>query len=357
MKIMIITTPRELGGGETYVNNLIKGLPCHKFLVLTSLQEFNNKLKIEGIQSRLLIMSVKFLSRFHIVLFLILTPFNIIQYLWYLLVFNPDIVHIQSREEQILVTPIARILGKKVIWTLHGLVEKSNRVIDWMFLMSSLKVNRVIAISIFVEKSLKSYGMKSPISVIYHGVDLKRFKPAVFNNSQIIIGFIGRLVNIKRPEIFLDASIEMLQRLPQAQVWIVGDGNLKTKMENKVSTLAIKDRIKFLGFRQDTERIIRQFTILLITSQTEGLAISALEYIASGVPVVSVPVGALPEVVSKETGLLVDSDNPKIIAEQILSLIKDKNLLLKLKKTCRKVAEKKFSLDRMITETDLVYKV
>ena len=60
---------------------------------------------------------------------------------------------------------------------------------------------------------------------------------------------------------------------------------------------------------------------------------------------------------SKETGLLVDSDNPKIIAEQILSLIKDKNLLLKLKKTCRKVAEKKFSLDRMITETDLVYKV
>lgn len=356
MKIMIITTPQELGGGETYVKNLVKGLPQHQFLILTS-REFYQQLKSEGINSNLLLLSVKFLSRLHIVLFLILAPFSIIQYLFFILIFNPDVIHIQSREEQILVTSLARILGKKVIWTVHGSMEKGNRAVDFMLLRSSFYANKIIAVSNFVRDSLQSFGIKSKMLVIYHGVNLEKFIPESIQRNEKIIGYVGRLVDIKRPEIFLEASIKVLQKLPHAEAWIAGDGNLKTKMKNKVSNLTIKDRIKFLGYRQDINIIIRKFTILLVTSKTEGLDISVLEAIASGVPVVAVKVGALPEIIDRETGILIDSDDPEIIAGHVFSIIQNNKLLLEFRKSCREVAEKRFSLNRMLAETDLVYKI
>lgn len=355
MKILIITTPQELGGGEIYVESLIKGLPQHRFLVLTSLQEFIDRLNSDGIQSHRLMMNVKFLSRIHIILFLILAPFNIIQHLFYLLIFNPDIVHIQSREEQVLVTPIARLLGKKVIWTLHGPTEKGNSVVDYLFLKSSLIVNEIIAVSNFIRKSMESFGIKKQSILIYHGVDLNKFKPLNSNNGKKIIGYIGRLVRVKRPELYLDAAIEILKKLDQVEAWIVGDGDQRVKMESKASMFTFKNRIKFLGFRKDIEDIVRQFTFLLVTSQTEGLDISALEAIASGVPVASVKVGALPEIINKETGLLIDSNDPKAIASSLLPILKNKNLLKKFRNSCRKIAEKRFSLKPMLRETDLVY--
>lgn len=356
MRIMIITTPEELGGGETYVSNLIRGLPHHQFLVLTSLREFYKQLISEGIKSGMLLSSIKFLSRLHIITFLLLVPFRTIQYLFYLLLFNPDVVHIQSKEEQILVTPIAKFLGKKVIWTLHGPVEKGNKVVDFMFLKASLTVNKIIAVSNFVERSVQSFGIVKPIAVIYHGVDLSRFRSAKLKSDQKVIGFVGRLVKVKRPEIFLETSINTLQKMNNVQAWIIGEGYLRTKLEERVCISSVKDRVKFLGFRKDIENVIRQLTILLVTSQTEGLDISALEAISSGVPVVSVNVGALSEIVSKDTGMLVNSDNPEILSNHILSIIQNDKLIAKMKKTCRKVAEERFSLDLMLQETDLVYK-
>lgn len=356
MKIMIITTPEEIGGGETYVKNLVKGFPHHQFLVLTSLGKFYKQLKSEGIQTKLLLLSIKFFSRLHIILFILLVPLNIIQYLFFLLIFNPDIVHIQSREEQILVTPLARILGKKVIWTLHGPFVKGNKLVDFLFLGFVHYANKIIAVSNFVKDSLPNLGRNNLVTVIYHGVDLNRFKPATTaENSKTIIGYSGRLVEIKRPELFLEASIEVLKKLPGAEVWIAGEGSLKIRMEERVSELLSSKRIKFLGFKQDIENVIKLFTVLVVTSKTEGLDIAALEAIASGVPVVAVDVGALPEIINKETGLLVDSDNPKIIASQIVSFIQNTNLLSEVKKSCRKVAEQRFSLESMLRKTDLMY--
>lgn len=354
MKILIITTPQELGGGEIYVKNIVKSLPQHQFLVLTSLQKFVAQLKSESINTHNLILGVKFLSRFHVILFLLLAPINIVQFLFYLLIFNPDIIHIQSQEEQILVTPISRLLGKKVIWTLHGPIEKGNRVVDWMFLKTSQLVNKIIAISDFVKRSMDIYGIKTQTTVIHHGVDLKKFKPATTKTNKKIIGYVGRLVDIKRPELFLNVAIYILRRFTNAQAWIVGEGRIEKKMESIASTLA-DNRIKFLGFREDVDKIIKNFTILLITSETEGLNVSALEAIASGVPVASVKVGALSEVVNDETGILIDSNDPREIADKVIAVIQDDNLLAKLKKSCRKVAERSFSLDRMISETNLVY--
>lgn len=356
MRIMIITTPEELGGGETYVINLILGLPHHQFLVLTSLGEFHKQLISEGIKSDILLLSIKFLSRLHIIIFLLLVPFSTIQYLFYLLLFNPDVVHIQSKEEQILVSPIAKFLGKKVIWTLHGPVEKGNKVVDFMFLKTSLTVNKIIAVSNFVERSVQSFGIVKPIAVIYHGVDLSRFRPAKLKSDQRVIGFVGRLVKVKRPELFLESSMRTLEKMDKIQAWIIGEGYLKKKLEERVSVSPVKDRINFLGFRKDIESVIRQLSILLVTSRTEGLDISALEAISSGVPVVSVNVGALSEIINKETGLLVNSDNPEIISNSLLSLIQNDKLFAKMKKTCRRMAEEKFSLDRMLRETDLIYK-
>lgn len=355
MKILIITTPQELGGGEIYVKNIVQNLPQHHFLVLTSLQKFAAQLKSESINTHNLMLSVKFLSRFHVILFLLLAPINIVQFLFYILIFNPDIIHIQSREEQILVTPIARFLGKKVIWTLHGPIEKGNRVVDLMFLTVSHLAKKIIAVSNFVKESINNYGIKTQSTVIYHGVDLKKFKPATTGSNKKIIGFIGRLVDIKRPELFLQVALYILKKIPNSESWIVGEGSMEKKIKSIISTASMDNRVRLLGFIEDVDNIIKNFTILLITSRTEGLSVSALEAIASGVPVASMRVGALSEVIDEEIGMLIDSDDPKVIADRVIAIIKDDNLLAKLKKSCRKVAERSFSLDRMISETNLVY--
>ena len=99
------------------------------------------------------------------------------------------------------------------------------------------------------------------------------------------------------------------------------------------------------------------FDVFVLSSVTEGISLTLLEAMASGLPVVVTNVGGNPEVVvDGETGFLVPPKNPEKMAEAIITLLKNKELAKKMGVAGRKRVEEKFSLERMVREYEEIYR-
>ncbi len=149
--------------------------------------------------------------------------------------------------------------------------------------------------------------------VIGYGVDLARFRPGPghpeetaqlrsrygIHPSRPVILHVGRLDQDKRTDLVLAASVEVLARL-DAQLLLVGDGARKKVLMAQSAKLGIADRVIFPGFveRQQTLPGLYQLASVFITaSEIETQGVVLLEALASGLPVIAVRAGAVPELI------------------------------------------------------------
>lgn len=111
--------------------------------------------------------------------------------------------------------------------------------------------------------------------------------------------------------------------------WMVGDGPSRRAWERLRDSLALQDRVTFLGTiprRQLVERY-RQAAIFCLPSRQEGFGIVFLEAMACGKPIVAARAAAVPETVADgETGFLVDPDDPEALARSLTALLRDPDL-------------------------------
>ncbi|RLG99177.1 glycosyltransferase, partial [Candidatus Bathyarchaeota archaeon] len=119
----------------------------------------------------------------------------------------------------------------------------------------------------------------------------------------------------------------------------------------------LKEKVTFVNFKEDVYKILKLFDVFVLSSVTEGISLTLLEAMASGLPVVVTNVGGNPEVVvDGETGFLVPPKNPEKMAEAIITLLKNKELAKKMGVAGRKRVEEKFSLERMVREYEEIYR-
>jgi glycosyltransferase involved in cell wall biosynthesis len=108
---------------------------------------------------------------------------------------------------------------------------------------------------------------------------------------------------------------------------IIGDGPLRSDVEQWIEKSGISSYITMTGFRSDVPEILPELDVFLITSETEGLGTSILDAFACEVPVVATAAGGIPVIVHhKETGLLAPIKDYDSLAELVHQLAKDKSL-------------------------------
>ena len=139
--------------------------------------------------------------------------------------------------------------------------------------------------------------------VIYNGIPDPQVASEPNGNSDGPIGFVGRLVEQKHPELFL----ETLKRVPDVRAEIVGDGELKAALLEKIEAEGLSDRVHLHGGLPHREALstMARFSTLVMPSRWEGLPILLLEAMALRVPIVATRVGGIPELIEHEkTGFL-----------------------------------------------------
>jgi glycosyltransferase involved in cell wall biosynthesis len=186
---------------------------------------------------------------------------------------------------------------------------------------------KVVAVSRDLESRLSQEFGADRVVCIPNGIDPAAVRSAA--NSEGIglrgprrVGFVGRLVPVKRVDLFLQAARICEQRAPgAARFYIIGDGPLKAELEAQARALGLESVCEFLGFQANCLPIMKQLDTLVFTSDHEGLPMAALESLALGVPLVAHAVGGLPELLDTPSrGYLVEAQDPGQYATGILSV-------------------------------------
>jgi sugar transferase (PEP-CTERM/EpsH1 system associated) len=198
---------------------------------------------------------------------------------------------------------------------------------------------------------------KSP--VIRNGVDLSAFAPGDrwTRAPGLRVASVGRLAPIKDFGTLLRAAALVVRALPGFQLDIIGDGPCRRELEELNASLGLGTRVRFLGEQEHIRHLLATADLFALASTSEGLSMSILEALASGLPVVATKVGGNPEVVADgSTGFLVPPADPASLASALLRVLSDPQRLVSMGRAAREGAERHFDLRDVAARYEELYR-
>ncbi|GJL70405.1 MAG: glycosyl transferase group 1 [Nitrospirales bacterium] len=199
------------------------------------------------------------------------------------------------------------------------------------------------------------------------GVDLERFHPQSPDASlrkSLGLGIQGPLVGavtFLRPEkgmmVLIEAVGWLKKRFSTVECVIIGDGGERPALLDRIQELGLEQSVHLVGFRQDVPALLAILDVVVIPSFEEGIPQSLTQALAMERPVVASAVGGVPEVVQDGlSGLLVPPKDPEILAEKIACLLHDPFAASRMGKAGRQVIQERYSMEHMLTQTEMVYR-
>lgn len=247
---------------------------------------------------------------------------------------RPHLVHTHRFKENVLAGTLAGMLGIPSIRTVHGAPEPilrsggiRRRLINAVDCWAARRVQYcAVAVSQELAGQLQTLLPGAQIALIRNGIDVQEVRtraartdvPPPPKLGRWRIGLVGRLVSIKRADLFLRVGQHLQQLgLGKVELCIVGEGPQRHELERLSEELGLSGVVNFCGFVPNPAPLLSTFDALLMTSDHEGLPVVALEALALGVPVIARAVGGLPEVLgASDKAVLVDSADPREIAQR-----------------------------------------
>jgi len=145
------------------------------------------------------------------------------------------------------------------------------------------------------------------------------------------------------------------EQIPSVLV-MVGDGPDRVHAEAEARELGVEDRVFFLGKIEAVAPLLSAADLFLIPSQSESFGLSALEALASGVPVVGSAVGGLPEVVRDgETGALCEVGDVDGMANAAMDILRDRDRWQRMSTLAARDARERFSMDDVVEQYESFY--
>ncbi|MEK6777647.1 MAG: glycosyltransferase family 4 protein [bacterium] len=251
----------------------------------------------------------------------------------------------------------------KVIATVHSLRRSRtlNRRLTNRFFFP--RISRIIAVSEAVRQDVllaNRYLDPEKIVVIHNGINLDRFPLRTGTEQREtwpVLGTVGRLVHTKGQIYLLRAFAEVIKVFPHALLLFAGTGPLLKDLEQETEKLSIVSRVRFQGFQEDVPKFLNGLDLFIFPSLAEGLALSVLEAMATGIPVIASKVGGIPEILQGQPcGRLVEPRDVAGLAQAIVDLLsKGEQRLIEMGRPGRKRVEETFSLRRMANDTERLY--
>jgi glycosyltransferase involved in cell wall biosynthesis/SAM-dependent methyltransferase len=285
-----------------------------------------------------------------------------------------DIIHCQRHKPTVYGASAAWLSGvcPEVISTVHGRERTRNLGRRLGNRMLSSHITRIVAVSESVRRDiLRSNPFISPLKVvtIYNGIDIKRFSKeaiGVFEarkrlgipeRANFVFGTVGRLSPVKGHDLLLSAFAEVCSKRRDTFLAIIGEGPLKSKLLDLVDKLKLSNKVLFLGFRNDIPKALKAIDAFILPSLSEGLPLSLLEAMASGLPVIANRVGGIPEVLKQgNEGIMVPDGSVDALVQAMLKMRDlDAADRRKMGQFGRQSVLQRFSIDRMISDIKHLY--
>ena len=104
--------------------------------------------------------------------------------------------------------------------------------------------------------------------------------------NAVVIGHVGRLSYAKNQKYLIETFAEIIKQIPNAKLWIIGDGPLRKELEQEISSLCLSSEVKLWGNRNDVKALLNCMDCFVLPSKFEGAPVAAIEAQANGIPCV-----------------------------------------------------------------------
>lgn len=285
---------------------------------------------------------------------------------------KPEIVHFHFYPSYTIINYLSFFLKIKIIYTDHMAHSKKadrffKKMIRWTYYHTNSKlfdsgINCIVCVSNFVkEKYYREYGVDSKkFRVIYNGINTERFKK--INNTkkikekykikdEFVVSCVG-LSEEKGSHYLINAAPEIITKIPNVKFVLVGEGKLRSYLEERISELNIKNHVIFTGNTDHIEEIYNISSCVTIpTLGDEAFCFVAAEAMATETPIVAFDSGALKEIIYDKSNVV--SINSKSLADKIIDCLKNGDAL---SRNAREHVVRNFSLDRNVCQYVEMYK-
>jgi len=161
------------------------------------------------------------------------------------------------------------------------------------------------------------------------------------SSDKLRVGYIGRLVPIKRPDRFVDVAARLAPRYPHVEFVIVGDGPLGDEMRARAGH---ESNIHFIGWSREIPSILATLDIVVLCSDNEGIPLSLIEASYVGVPIIATNVGSVSDVVVDGVNGILVEPTVEALANGIETVLNDAELRKQLERAGQTLADERFSI-------------
>ncbi len=250
---------------------------------------------------------------------------------------------------------VVHVHGAEYLTFYDGLDGRKKELVADFFRQADL----VLALSDSWKEELERRFPMQACRTLYNGVEPAELQPAVSDPAERRNSFLmlGRLGERKGTYDLIAAAELALRQNPALKLCLAGDGEVD-QVRALVKEKGLEHNITAPGWigREERLRRLRDAATVVLPSYHEGLPISILEGMAAGKAIISTTVGAIPEVVGPENGILIAPGDISALADALLRCSGSPRLLAEMSENNRKKVEQEFSIQRMHQQLAAYYK-
>jgi glycosyltransferase involved in cell wall biosynthesis len=293
--------------------------------------------------------------------------------------FKPDIVHTHTAKAGFLGRMAALTVRPRpaIVHTYHGHVLEGyfgaakTRLYLQLERMLARRSDRLIGVSQATVDDLVRLGVAPPekFRVVPLGLDLGPLAEADgeaggglraelgLGADDLLMVFVGRVVPIKRLDVLIEAvAMARSEGSAKLHLAIVGDGDIRPRLEEQASALGAARALSFLGYRRDLKPVFAAADLAVLSSDNEGTPVSLIEAAAAGLPAVATDVGGVGEVVTEETGILVPPGAPAPLAEAMVRMAADAEFRAAAGSAAQRRVLDRYGAERLLKDVDALYR-
>jgi L-malate glycosyltransferase len=359
MKILQICSARELGGGERHLADLANGLVRRGHDVYAAV-----------ISSSPLLAELSSVPPKNIAELPMRNSLNVasgLKLARFVRQHEIEIVHAHVARDYPLAALAVRRTDARLVLTRHVLFAL-NRI----HRLTLRRTARVIGVSRAVTEGLRAQRIFDPgkIVLIHNGIDVDRFakgrediaRREESSKKKLRVGMIGHLAPIKGQEDFIHAAALVCSRRDDVEFIIAGEdksgnGEHRQSFEDLINQLNLNQHVHLPGWVEDISKLLPTFDLFVSPSRSEPFGLSIVEAMAAGTPVVAtMSEGAREIIEDHKTGCLVPIGDVEALAKAISELLSDPEERVRLSENAQTDVRERFSLERMLSETEQVYR-
>jgi len=251
-----------------------------------------------------------------------------------------------------------RNMGYRGQWRSHSLSLKLsvvNKLANYFLTNSFAIKEQIIRTEHFPEERIK---------VIYNGLfenpgvvsEIISRADLGFPENTPMVGIVANLRPVKRVDRFIEMAAMVLTEVPGARFLVLGQGQLLPDLKLQAESLGIAGKVNFLGTVRNVRAHLNTFDVAVLTSESEGLSNSLIEYAAAGVPAVAFDTGGNKEVIKDGvSGYVVPNGDVRKMADKVIEILSDRDKRARFATAGEKIVKTVFAPEKVMAETMALY--